>query len=199
MGKKNSLSGRRPPRKQGQGESLTSPRRLEARERAVKALQLRKEGWTYDEIAREKDANGNPLYRDRRTAHMAVTALLYSTAQEPADEVRQLELQRLDMLLNKLMPGINEGVPSSVSVAIRLMERRSKLLGLDAPERTEIEIKIDLYNVILKEVVAVFLDVNKAPDELARAADFARRVDQLAKERLLTPGLPGMAATSSAS
>lgn len=178
---------------------MTSPRRLEARERALKALQLRKEGWTYDEIAREKDANGNPLYRDRRTAHMAVTALLYSTAQELADEVRQLELQRLDMLLNKLMPGINEGDPSSVSVAIRLMERRSKMLGLDAPERTEIEIKVDIYNVILKEVVAVFLDVNKVPDEMARAADFARRVDQLAKERLLTPGLPSMAGTSSAS
>jgi hypothetical protein len=50
-----------PPRGRGRGESLYSPRRVEAKLRAVEVIQLRIEGHTWDYIARVtgfKDASG---------------------------------------------------------------------------------------------------------------------------------------------
>ena len=50
-----------PPRGRGRGESLTSPRRIEAKVRAAKAVQLRFEGYSFDAIAHTlgfKDRSG---------------------------------------------------------------------------------------------------------------------------------------------
>lgn len=42
-----------PPRGRGRGESLTSPRRIEAKLRAAQVLELRFAGYTWDSIARK--------------------------------------------------------------------------------------------------------------------------------------------------
>jgi DNA-binding transcriptional ArsR family regulator len=57
-----------------------------------------------------------------------------------ADEVRQLELARLDSWHRKLEARLDEALePEKVVPALlRCQERRSKYLGLDAPERQEI-------------------------------------------------------------
>jgi len=50
-----------PPRGRGRGESLISPRRIEAKLRATKVIELRIEGHTWESIARAtgfKDASG---------------------------------------------------------------------------------------------------------------------------------------------
>jgi hypothetical protein len=50
-----------PPRGRGRGESLYSPRRVEAKLRAIEVIQLRTEGHTWDHIARVtgfKDPSG---------------------------------------------------------------------------------------------------------------------------------------------
>ena len=61
---------------------------------------------------------------------------LKKTLQEPADEVRTLEVERLDSLLNGLWQ--RRHVPEITDRILRIMERRAKLLGLDAPTRTEV-------------------------------------------------------------
>jgi len=61
---------------------------------------------------------------------------LKKTLQEPADEVRTLEVERLDSLLNGLWQ--RRHVPEITDRILRIMERRAKLLGLDAPTRTEL-------------------------------------------------------------
>jgi hypothetical protein len=55
-----------PPRGRGRGESLTSPRRIEAKLRAAKALELRSQGHSWETIARRLG------YRDRSGAWRAV-------------------------------------------------------------------------------------------------------------------------------
>jgi hypothetical protein len=51
--------------------------------------------------------------------------------------VRDLELQRLDALYLKAWEAVEEGDLPSIDRCLRIMERRAKLLGLDAAEKIE--------------------------------------------------------------
>jgi len=118
-------------------ESLMSPRRLEAAERQRQALELRKTGQTYDAIAQ---ALG---YRNPSCAYRAIERALKKTLQQPADSVRQLEIARLDAMLHALWGralGSKTRPPNPLIVdrILRLMERRARLLGLDAPVKTDV-------------------------------------------------------------
>jgi hypothetical protein len=53
--------------------------------------------------------------------------------QDKAERLRDLEGRRLDQLTVALAPGIRNGEPRAILAAVRLMERRAKLFGLDAP------------------------------------------------------------------
>lgn len=107
-------------------------RQVKAHDRQLKALELRKAGVSYQAIA---DQLG---FRSRGSAHNAVMAVLRKTLQEPADEVRQLELERLDALLMGMYPQARKGNQGAVDRCLRIMERRAKLLGLDAPTKAEL-------------------------------------------------------------
>ena len=105
-------------------------------ERRVLALELRKAGGSYREIARQ-------LGIDVHTAHAAVgaeLAALRETAVAEATELRALELERLDGMTSGLWPRIEEGSAAAVSAGVRVSERRSRLLGLDAPVVTKSEL-----------------------------------------------------------
>ena len=108
-----------------------SERRVQAHERQKQALQLRTAGVAYEEIAARLG------YRGRSGAYAAVMRALKATLQEPADELRKLELERLDKLLLGVWPQAVRGNQGSVDRALRIMERRAKLLGLDAPVKSE--------------------------------------------------------------
>jgi len=132
-------------------ESKTSPRRLQAAKKQVKALELRVEGRSFRQIALELK------YRGPSGAHKAVDAALERTIREPADEVRQLELERLDRL--QIMPWKQAtviGDPKAIASVIKIMERRAKLLGLDAPITYSLEdiqeIAHTVYGVIERRV-----------------------------------------------
>ena len=107
------------------------PNKLPARDaaaalRAAQALNLRKLGMTYDNIARECG------YNNRGTAYNAVQRELQRTLQEAADDLRMLEAQRLDDLYRAMIPKALKGDGWSVDRCLRIMERRAALLGLDA-------------------------------------------------------------------
>lgn len=107
-------------------------RRLEAAERQRQALQLRQAGVAYEDIAQRLGYSG------RSSAWRSVMSALKQTLQEPADEVRTLELERLDRMLLGLWPQAVHGNQGAVDRALRIMERRAKLLGLDAPTKSEL-------------------------------------------------------------
>ena len=62
--------------------------------------------------------------------------------QQPADELREQELDRIDRLQLALWPKAMKGDNASVNTIVRLMERRARLLGLDTP----IKIQQDVVN-----------------------------------------------------
>ena len=124
----NAIDAQRPPRRRGESERIA--------ERRVLALELRKAGGSYREIARQ-------LGVDVHTAHADVNAelaALRETAVAEATELRALELARLDGMNLGLWPGVEAGSPPAVSAAVRVSERRAKLLGLDEATTTRTEI-----------------------------------------------------------
>jgi hypothetical protein len=111
------------------GESKSSPRRIAATERQRKALELRKAGASYDQIAKQLG------YRGRSGAHKSVMAALKKTLKEPAESVRKLELARLDEMLLALWPQVKVGNHGAIDRALKIMQRRAALQGLDEPKQ----------------------------------------------------------------
>lgn len=133
----------RPDGRRGRGNAIGAQRRPGVRrgqletiaERRVRAFELRKRGATYRQIAQE-------LHVDVHTIHGDVQAELASlreTATAEATQLRALELERLDAMTSGLWPHIKTGNAPAVTAGVRVSERRSRLLGLDAPVATKSE------------------------------------------------------------
>lgn len=114
-----------PRRKSGANGEKLPTRDTAAALRAAQALNLRKLGATYEQIAQQVG------YSDRGAAHRAVQRELQRTLQEAADDLRTLEAQRLDDLYRAMIPKALKGDGWSVDRCLRIMERRAALLGLD--------------------------------------------------------------------
>jgi len=105
-----------------------------AREIEVPAIALRRSGVPFREIAAR--IGGAPS-----TAHTAVIRVLDRTLADPAESagvLRTMELERLDALLAAVWPAAVAGDLPAVGMALRVAERRARLLGLDAPTRQEL-------------------------------------------------------------
>jgi hypothetical protein len=106
-----------------------------AKSRELECLALRKAGATYDQIA-EKTGLA------REGARLAVSRALKSLAEattEAAEEVRQLELDRLDAMLLGLWQKAQRGDPQAIDRVLRIQERRAKYLGIDAPASSALD------------------------------------------------------------
>lgn len=103
----------------------TSRTRIESAERRGRALELRKAGATFEQIAQQIG------YADRHTARDAVMRGLQDLTRDNAEEVLELELSRLDALLVGLWGPARRGDTQAVQTILKVMERRSKYLGLD--------------------------------------------------------------------
>jgi len=111
----------------------SSVRRIRTTEKTLKALELRKRGLNYTQI-------GEKLGCARGTACRYVLSELENLAdkcREEAVHVRDLELQRLDALYLKAWEAVEGGDLAGIDRCLRIMERRAKLLGLDAAEKIE--------------------------------------------------------------
>jgi hypothetical protein len=100
---------------------------IQTREERLDALHMRKAGLSYTQIGRQ-------LGMTKAGAHKLVkTALeeLRSATTEAAADVIQLELERLDAMLMGLWAPATRGDGGAVDRVLKIMERRSRLLGLD--------------------------------------------------------------------
>lgn len=100
-------------------------RKFSATERQAEALRLRAGGMEFEHIAEKLG------YRSKSGAYNAVMAGLKKTLQEPADELRTMEAERLDRMLAGLWEPAVSGHTWSVDRVLAIMDRRAKLLGLD--------------------------------------------------------------------
>jgi DNA-binding CsgD family transcriptional regulator len=113
------------------GKSTNSADRVRARDREAQALELRKAGATYAMIAERLEMSESGA----RKAVTRVLQRLIGTATESAEEVRRLELERLDAMLLAIAPQVRGGNLGAIDRALRIMERRAKMLGTDAPSK----------------------------------------------------------------
>jgi hypothetical protein len=114
------------------GEPKTSVRRLAAIEKQRLALEFRMAGVPFRDIA-QRLGYGGPA-----GAFKAVQSAIKATLQEPANEVRRLEDQRLDKLLSVWWPRMLAGEAEAAEKVLAVMKRRAALLGLDAPIKKEV-------------------------------------------------------------
>lgn len=111
-------------------ESKTSPRRLKAVDKQREALELRKSGWCYADIAEKLG------YTTSEGAYQAVKTALDKMLREPAEECRKVEDERLNTLFNKVYDRAKEtGEDKDITQCLAIMNRRARLLGLDAPTK----------------------------------------------------------------
>jgi hypothetical protein len=97
------------------------------------ALQLHVEGYTFEVI-------GQRLGISRQRAHKLVQEQIAEAAAERAQlatRALDTDLERVDFVLRSLAPKVEAGDDKAAQAYLRAMERRSKLLGLDAPVRTD--------------------------------------------------------------
>jgi len=115
---------------------------LAVAQRREQALQLRVAGASLSQIAealrysRAKDGSirTGPVAQDIKRAIRAVTA-------PAAEELRDLELARLDELQKAHWPSATAPGEAGVKAAnliIKIIERRCKLLGIDAPQKLDL-------------------------------------------------------------
>ncbi|WP_367324812.1 hypothetical protein [Streptomyces sp. HUAS ZL42] len=108
----------------------THPNNAKIAAEQAQCLQLRLEGKSFRAIA---DITGIAL----STVYARVEDAIALEVNPKAEQLRAIECQRLDTYLEKLKPRIDKGDDKAIGVAIRISERRSKLLGLDMPQRIE--------------------------------------------------------------
>lgn len=96
------------------------------------ALELYLAGATMPQIAQ---ALG---YSAVASAYRTVERALMQQVVPATEEVRRAELMRLDGMLRKLQGKINGGDIKAIETALKIMDRRAKYLGLDAPTKAEV-------------------------------------------------------------
>ena len=119
---------------------------LEISERTTRALALRRAGARYVDIAKD-------LGVALSVAHKLVSRTLRDIPREEADELRALEMERLDrdhrrieeamdIVSAKLRTGFSQAAVLSLAALLRearrIQDRRARYVGLDAPTRTEL-------------------------------------------------------------
>jgi hypothetical protein len=69
---------------------------------------------------------------------------LQGDSREYADQIREIELQRLDMATKAVMPAVEAGDPDAIDTLLKIQKRRSAYLGLDGAQKTDAEVKIEI-------------------------------------------------------
>lgn len=103
---------------------LATQRKVEKATKRQRAFALRRQGHSYEVIAAELGVN-------RNTVSIWVREAIRDIPQEEIDDLRAMELARLDELLRPMMKLAAKGDTFAVSQALRVMERRAKMLDLD--------------------------------------------------------------------
>lgn len=107
------------------------PDSVNSHENEEKALELRRAGASYRDIGRTMGVSV-------AIAHKYVTRgmkRLVARCEEKAEDVRSMELDRLDKLQLAIWPQATKGHLQAVDRMLKIMDQRAKLLGTYAPTK----------------------------------------------------------------
>lgn len=146
---------RRPKRKR-RSQSPSNPEVIARRERDAECVRLRRNGLTFDAIARTLG------YSDSGHAYNAFTAFMRAYPKEDVDTARQLECDRLDAMQAAIWARVLDDQDSNqhwaMDRALKISDQRARLLGLNKPVRQEVtvltESTVDTAIAALKEQLA---------------------------------------------
>jgi hypothetical protein len=111
-------------------EKAPTPERID-KEREI--IELRTEGYVWREIAQQVGMSTAGVYKAYNRAMTRVIA-------PSIEEHRELELDRLDILQRTYwQPAVN-GNLRAADYVLRVIDKRAKLLGLDAPLKVQAEV-----------------------------------------------------------
>jgi hypothetical protein len=114
------------------------------------AVNMRVAGYSPEEITDTlgyvtPDAASNDIYS-------ALSGII-PLADRSLEALREIHCRRMDMMLKALMPGIERGNNRSVEVAIRILERQAKMLGLDSATQLQV-LTVDAIDAKIAELTA---------------------------------------------
>jgi len=116
--------------------SKVNQKRLDALERQRQALELRRQGLRYEQIADRLGIDVAAAWRHVMRAYQRSLKL----NDELAEFNRKLDLERLDAALAALWPSVQAGKGWAIDRLLGILERRARLLGLDMPAKQETDI-----------------------------------------------------------
>lgn len=147
----------RPKRSRGVIEKRNSSPAVIARwERDIKCVEMRKAEIDWDTIVATLG------YASRGHAHQQFMSVMRAYPRDDVETMRNLELDRLEKTAQALEKRISRGgddVIRAAEVWNKISERRSKLLGLDRPEKKEV-------TVLTQDTVAAAIEKLNAEMEL---------------------------------
>jgi hypothetical protein len=154
--------GRRPPRKRGSTRtktSGTSPSKLRKKALSKRIIDLRLEGLSVRKIADRLQRGGFKTSKSEVQEILAKELEELGASQETREQARALSLDRLDAWTQSLFRRTKKGDEKAIGTALKLEERRSKLLGTDAPEEQQVKLTILgqvnwLFDIIERELGA---------------------------------------------
>ena len=143
------------------GRSRVKPETLE-KERKV--LEYRRGGLTFDLIAERLG------YASASGAHKAYLSACNRIVYEDVVEVRKSEMDRLDIAQAAIWGDLTDTVNVDagtrarlVLALVKIMERRARLLGLDMPTKSQVEVSIYDRDTIDAEVQRLVAILNSQP------------------------------------
>jgi hypothetical protein len=144
----------------------SKPADIERWERDYECVKLRRAEVDWDTIVERLG------YSSKGHAHNRFVAFMRAYPRDDVETMRDLELQRIEKTCAALEPRIALGGQDSIRAAEvwnKLSERRSKLMGLDKPERKEITVLtadvVDQACIKLEEEMAL-LERQKAEQKI---------------------------------
>lgn len=140
--------------------SVLSFVQLSDEERRAQVWERRLKGFSYEAIAREMREQFSPeslpknwgpkqVYADCS----AVLAQINNEFRESAVEMVNVELGRFDELLNAVWENAKAGDVRAVQTALEISRERRKMLGLDSPEKFQVDWRVQVVELLQKGLV----------------------------------------------
>lgn len=104
---------------------------VESRTKALKVLDLRRQGFTFDQIAERLG------YSNRSGAYHAFNRLLTAYESESVEELRTLVTQRMERLIHRSMKAAMSGSRDAAEVLLAAQREINKIHGVYAPTKQE--------------------------------------------------------------
>lgn len=141
------------------GLDIPTPGQLEEAQKRMQIMNLRISGWSMPEISNLLQIPTSETYGIVLQQLQEWTTL----TREQTEEMRTLELERLDAFLKNLWPKVVMGSPKAIEVALKITERRAKLSGLDSPEKAQIQIESTVHQLNHTELLAEYSRLGLTP------------------------------------